>query len=80
MKLTYVFDQLFFSFCVIGYHDANRISYIFSHLDKYNFRECLWSLKAGLTTNGVQFCITAVLAFLEIFSVAFCLRRTCKKH
>jgi len=66
--------------CVIGFHDANRISYIFSHMDRYNFRECLWSLKAGLATNSIQFVLTAVLAILNIVSVAFCLRRTCRKH
>jgi hypothetical protein len=68
------------SFCVIDQHDSHRISYIFSHQDKYNFRQCLWMLKAGLATNSVQFVVTAVLAILNLVSAAFCLRRTCRKH
>ncbi|VDO18708.1 unnamed protein product [Heligmosomoides polygyrus] len=48
------------AFCLLGTHDATRISYIFSHMDKYDFAKCLWQLKVGVAVNSVQFVVAAL--------------------
>jgi hypothetical protein len=48
------------AFCLLGEHDAARISYIFSHMDQYDFRKCLFELKIGVAVNSVQFVISAI--------------------
>jgi len=29
------------AFCLLGEHDSRRISYIYSHMNEYNFREVI---------------------------------------
>ncbi|CEF67690.1 CD20-like family-containing protein [Strongyloides ratti] len=65
------------AFCLIGQHDASRISYIFSHMDKYDFSGCLFSLKVGIAVNSTQFVVAAIEAFLNMLSVMLCMKRTC---
>ena len=31
-------EQMYRAFCLLGEHDAPRISYIYSHMDEYDFR------------------------------------------
>ncbi|VDK45908.1 unnamed protein product [Anisakis simplex] len=33
------------AFCLLGEHDAPRLSYIFSQMDQYDFKACLFELK-----------------------------------
>uniref|UniRef100_A0A914UUR8 MARVEL domain-containing protein n=1 Tax=Plectus sambesii TaxID=2011161 RepID=A0A914UUR8_9BILA len=65
------------AFCLLGEHDTTRISYIFSHLDQYDFPNCLWQLKVGVAVNSVQFVIAGIEAFLNIISAFMCCKRTC---
>uniref|UniRef100_A0A0N4ZTZ8 MARVEL domain-containing protein n=1 Tax=Parastrongyloides trichosuri TaxID=131310 RepID=A0A0N4ZTZ8_PARTI len=67
------------AFCLLGQHDASRISYIFSHMDKYDFSACLFSLKVGVAVNSTQFVIAAIEAFLNMLSVILCMKRTCSQ-
>jgi hypothetical protein len=30
-------EQMYRAFCLLGEHDARRISYIYSHMDQYDF-------------------------------------------
>eukprot|EP00080_Pristionchus_pacificus_P003093 PDM63113.1 Acyltransferase [Pristionchus pacificus] len=48
------------AFCLMGEHDPSRISYIFSHMDRYDFSKCLWQLKVGVAVNSIQFVIAAL--------------------
>uniref|UniRef100_A0A914E8G4 MARVEL domain-containing protein n=1 Tax=Acrobeloides nanus TaxID=290746 RepID=A0A914E8G4_9BILA len=57
------------AFCLLGEHDASRISYIFSHMDQYDFKHCLFQLKVGVAVNSVQFVIAAIEALLNGLSV-----------
>ncbi|KAF7626121.1 hypothetical protein Mgra_00009698 [Meloidogyne graminicola] len=34
-------EQMYKTFCLLGEHDVRRISYIYSHMDKYNFSEVI---------------------------------------
>uniref|UniRef100_A0A1I8BNL0 MARVEL domain-containing protein n=1 Tax=Meloidogyne hapla TaxID=6305 RepID=A0A1I8BNL0_MELHA len=54
-------EQMYRAFCLLGEHDARRISYIYSHMNEYNFRECLIGVKIGVAVNSLQFLITIVL-------------------
>jgi len=65
------------AFCLIGQHDAPRISHIFSHMDKYDFGQCLFELKVGVAVNSVQFVVSLIVAFLNLLSVFLCMKRTC---
>uniref|UniRef100_A0A7E4ZYG0 MARVEL domain-containing protein n=1 Tax=Panagrellus redivivus TaxID=6233 RepID=A0A7E4ZYG0_PANRE len=65
------------AFCLIGQHDAPRISHIFSHMDKYDFGQCLFELKVGVAVNSVQFVVSVIVAFLNMLSFFMCLRRAC---
>ncbi|EFP02390.1 hypothetical protein CRE_01007 [Caenorhabditis remanei] len=65
------------AFCLLGTHDTSRISYIFSHMDKYDFAKCLWQLKVGVAVNSVQFVVAAIEVFLNILSAILCMKRTC---
>ncbi|KAH7724546.1 Protein Y66D12A.24 [Aphelenchoides avenae] len=65
------------AFCLMGEHDAPRISYIFSHMDQYNFRKCLFELKLGLAVNTFHFVISAVIALLNLGSVYLCVKKVC---
>ncbi|WKY02691.1 hypothetical protein Q1695_016168 [Nippostrongylus brasiliensis] len=65
------------AFCLLGTHDATRISYIFSHMDKYDFAKCLWQLKVGVAVNSVQFVVAAIEVLLNILSAILCMKRTC---
>ena len=49
------------AFCLIGQHDAPRISHIFSHMDKYDFGQCLFELKVGVAVNSVQFIVSLIV-------------------
>ncbi|CAJ0579114.1 unnamed protein product, partial [Mesorhabditis spiculigera] len=48
------------AFCLLGEHDPSRISYIFSHMDKYDFRSCLFQLKVGIAVNSIQIVVSAL--------------------
>ncbi|GMR40965.1 hypothetical protein PMAYCL1PPCAC_11160, partial [Pristionchus mayeri] len=65
------------AFCLLGEHDPSRISYIFSHMDRYDFSKCLWQLKVGVAVNSIQFVIAALEIFLNFLSAILCLKRTC---
>lgn len=65
------------AFCLLGTHDATRISYIFSHMDKYDFAKCLWQLKVGVAVNSVQFVVAALEVLLNLLSAVLCMKRTC---
>ncbi|CAI4229143.1 unnamed protein product [Auanema sp. JU1783] len=65
------------AFCLLGTHDTGRISYIFSHMDKYDFSKCLWQLKVGVAVNSVQFVVDVLEVLLNILSAILCLKRTC---
>ncbi|GMT17943.1 hypothetical protein PFISCL1PPCAC_9240 [Pristionchus fissidentatus] len=65
------------AFCLLGEHDPSRISYIFSHMDRYDFSKCLWQLKVGVAVNSVQFVVAALEIFLNFLSAILCLKRTC---
>nr|CAD2208689.1 unnamed protein product [Meloidogyne enterolobii] len=34
-------EQMYRAFCLLGEHDSRRISYIYSHMNEYNFREVI---------------------------------------
>jgi len=36
------------AFCLLGEHDSRRISYIYSHMNEYNFREVIKLIIKGL--------------------------------
>jgi hypothetical protein len=36
-------EQMYRAFCLLGEHDAMRISYIYSHMDEYDFRTVRFS-------------------------------------
>jgi hypothetical protein len=65
------------AFCLIGQHDAARISHIFSHMDKYDFGKCLFELKVGVAVNSIQFVVSVIIAFLNIISFSLCMKRAC---
>ncbi|VDN58001.1 unnamed protein product [Dracunculus medinensis] len=65
------------AFCLIGEHDAPRLSYIFSHMDQYDFQACLFQLKVGVAVNSVQFVIAGIEALLNVVSAFLCFKRTC---
>ncbi|CAB3401254.1 unnamed protein product [Caenorhabditis bovis] len=65
------------AFCLLGTHDTSRISYIFSHMDKYDFAQCLWQLKVGVAVNSVQFVIAALEVLLNVLSAILCMKRAC---
>uniref|UniRef100_A0AC35TM54 MARVEL domain-containing protein n=1 Tax=Rhabditophanes sp. KR3021 TaxID=114890 RepID=A0AC35TM54_9BILA len=67
------------AFCLLGQHDASRISYIFSHMDQYDFGGCLLHLKIGIAVNSTQFVFAGLEAFLNILSVLLCMKRTCSQ-
>ncbi|PAV73933.1 hypothetical protein WR25_07729 isoform A [Diploscapter pachys] len=67
------------AFCLLGQHDTSRISYIFSHLDKYDFAQCLWQLKVGVAVNSIQFVVSGLLILLNFLSTLLCLKRTCTR-
>uniref|UniRef100_A0A0K0D0Y7 Transmembrane protein n=1 Tax=Angiostrongylus cantonensis TaxID=6313 RepID=A0A0K0D0Y7_ANGCA len=48
------------AFCLLGQYDTTRISYIFSHMNEYDFAKCLWQLKVGVAVNSVQFVVAAI--------------------
>lgn len=48
------------AFCLLGQHDAPRISHIFSHMDRYDFGHCLYQLKVGIAVNSVQFVVACI--------------------
>ncbi|KAJ1372250.1 hypothetical protein KIN20_034353 [Parelaphostrongylus tenuis] len=54
-----------------------RISYIFSHINEYDFAKCLWQLKVGVAVNSVQFVVATVEVFLNFLSAILCMKRTC---
>ncbi|KAI6235677.1 hypothetical protein M3Y95_00076800 [Aphelenchoides besseyi] len=65
------------AYCVIGVHDTNRISHIYSRTAHYNFRQCLFALKTGLAVNSIQFLLTAFIAILNLATASYSLRRAC---
>ncbi|KAI1702733.1 CD20-like family domain-containing protein [Ditylenchus destructor] len=67
------------AFCLLGEHDASRISYIFSHMDQYDFKKCLFELKIGIAVNSVQLILTVVLALLFAVSATLCMKRICTR-
>ncbi|KAI6241570.1 hypothetical protein M3Y99_00316600 [Aphelenchoides fujianensis] len=67
------------AYCILGEHDAPRVSHIFSHMEKYNFRQCLYAVKVGLAVNSIQFVFTLFIGILEFVSALMCLRRLCRK-
>ncbi|KAI6214853.1 hypothetical protein M3Y94_00317200 [Aphelenchoides besseyi] len=56
------------AYCVIGVHDTNRISHIYSRTAHYNFRQCLFALKTGLAVNSIQFLLTAFIDYRFLLS------------
>uniref|UniRef100_A0A914RL91 MARVEL domain-containing protein n=1 Tax=Parascaris equorum TaxID=6256 RepID=A0A914RL91_PAREQ len=58
------------AFCLLGEHDAPRLSYIFSQMDQYDFKACLFELKVGVAVNSVQFVIACIEGILLLF-IAF---------
>nr|CAD2197567.1 unnamed protein product [Meloidogyne enterolobii] len=73
-------EQMYRAFCLLGEHDSRRISYIYSHMNEYNFRECLIGVKIGIAVNSLQFLITALLGILFLVSIVLCLFRICTKY
>uniref|UniRef100_A0A915E7D7 Uncharacterized protein n=1 Tax=Ditylenchus dipsaci TaxID=166011 RepID=A0A915E7D7_9BILA len=67
------------AFCLLGEHDASRISYIFSNMHQYDFRKCLFELKVGIAVNSVQFALVVVLSLLFSISAMLCMKRTCTR-
>lgn len=65
------------AFCLLGEHDAARVSYIFHHMDQYDFKKCLFQLKVGVAVNSVQFVIATLEAFLNFLSSFMCCKRIC---
>ncbi|CAD6188521.1 unnamed protein product [Caenorhabditis auriculariae] len=63
------------AFCLLGQHDTGRISYIFSHMNKYDFANCLWQLKVGVAVNSVQFVIAAIEILLNALSAILCMKK-----
>ncbi|VDM47913.1 unnamed protein product, partial [Toxocara canis] len=56
------------AFCLLGEHDAPRLSYIFSQMDQYDFKACLFELKVGVAVNSVQFVIAGIEGILCLIS------------
>lgn len=57
------------AFCLIGEHDASRLQYIFSQLNRYDFKHCIYQLKVGVAVNTMQFLIAGIEGMLLLGKV-----------
>uniref|UniRef100_A0A183D6G6 DUF4116 domain-containing protein n=1 Tax=Gongylonema pulchrum TaxID=637853 RepID=A0A183D6G6_9BILA len=48
------------AFCVVGEHDAARLQYMFSQLNRYDFQHCMYQLKVGVSVNTLQLALVVV--------------------
>ena len=48
--------QMYRAFCLLGEHDAPRISYIYLHMDKYDFRAVRFLCK--IFNNFINFAVS----------------------
>ncbi|EFO16336.2 hypothetical protein LOAG_12171 [Loa loa] len=55
------------AFCMIGEYDATRMRYILAQMNRYDFRQCLFQLKLGISINSIQF-IIAIIEAIQINS------------
>lgn len=67
------------AFCLIGENDASRLRYIFTQLNRYDFKQCLLQLKVGVAVNSLQFVGAVIEAVLNLVSSILCCRQTCTR-
>ncbi|VDM96023.1 unnamed protein product [Thelazia callipaeda] len=67
------------AFCVIGEHDIPRLRYIFTQVNRYDFKQCLFQLKIGIAINTLQFIVAIIQAMLCFVSSIMCCKRICTK-
>lgn len=55
------------AFCLIGESDASRARYIMGQMNSYDFKQCLFQLKLGISINTIQFIIAIIEGLILFF-------------